>query len=435
MSSGDAVARAWPTLPPIEALRAAAAAALASRGEVPKSTAPAVGVPTAEVERGVVPEPRPPKLPTGVALPDFSPLPLPLRATPQNSRPFAFARASPTGKAREPRCSHTRARRSGTANEPIIAPPDEDGAASSLLMFSAAAEVEGAFSTTARPATPARRIAARASIAGVVGGTVTTLPSAQPDGEEKRKRKKERERVLEKEKKKEREREREREREEKQKKKRTQLRRRPQRQRTQHSRVPEHEPRGVQLRDDVSDTLLLFCIATAFFNLFGRQQRDSVRDALPRSREPALPDDAHGDPFPSDEEAAEKGAEGHRGGEGGSRSLFALVVTVRLVSLVVVEEKGAVCFFSRVFFSLRKICEFFFFFFSFSPLARSLPLARSNKTKLLTGPDDGKARQRHLAQLGAGLLEDLGALEELGAVERALWDDLEETCRVELIFL
>ena len=85
----------------MHALRAAAAAALASRGLVPKS-AVAVGVPTAEENeeecRGFVP----PKLPAGVSVPDFSaPLPpTPLRATPQNSLPFAFASASPTGKAR-----------------------------------------------------------------------------------------------------------------------------------------------------------------------------------------------------------------------------------------------------------------------------------------------------------------------------------------------
>ena len=192
VSSGEAVARACPTRPPIEALRAAAAAAFASRGEVPKTSADedAVGVPNEEDE-GVKPdeEPRPPKLPTGVALPLFPPLPPPplppLRATPQNSLPLAFARASPTGSASEPRCSQTRARRSGTAKEPIIAPI----AAASLLLlllllFSAEVEVEELeatlFSTTASPATPAFRIAASASIAGAVGGTVTTLPSAQP---------------------------------------------------------------------------------------------------------------------------------------------------------------------------------------------------------------------------------------------------------------
>ena len=97
-----------------------------------------MGVPTAEKleARGAVRDapPRPPKLPTGVAPPDLSPpaplpLPLPPRATPQNSLPLALASASPTGRASEPRCSQTRARRSGTANDPIMAPDAEGGEA------------------------------------------------------------------------------------------------------------------------------------------------------------------------------------------------------------------------------------------------------------------------------------------------------------------
>ena len=175
----------------------------------------------------------------------------------------------------------------------------------------------------------------------------------------------------------------------------------------------EHEPRGVELRDDVRDALPFGGFA-AIFNLFRRRprkQRDSVRDG-PRAREGPLPHDAHGGCALSssscsaaapDEEVAQQGAEGHRGGEGGSRGGGSSSSSCSLPALVIIS---VAVFVAR---------------------ARGLLSCLFLQQEGAVGPDHGQARQRHLAQLRSRLFEDFRALEELGAVERALRDDLEET--------